>query len=230
MAQVKTQQIDFPSNTHTTPGYLAQPDDGGQYPGIVIIQEWWGLVPHIKDVAERFAREGFVVLAPDLYHGQKAGEPDEARKLAMALDRAGAVQEINAAARYLTSLSQVAPKKVGVVGWCMGGGLALSSAAHDGDIGAVVAFYGRPLSAEDSTRIHAPVLGLYGEEDASIPTQDVRTFEGVLAGTRTPHSIHIYPDAGHAFFNDTRPEAYKAEAANDAWKRTLAFFGEHLRR
>lgn len=110
----------------TTPGYLAMPAQAGRFPGIVVIQEWWGLVPHIKDVTERFARGGFVALAPDLYHGQAADEPDEARKLAMALDRERAVQEILAASRFLRSLDEVTPKKIGVVGWCMGGGLALS--------------------------------------------------------------------------------------------------------
>src|SRR3972149_443529 len=134
MTSVKTQMIEYPINAHTVPGYLALPDDAEPHPAIVVIQEWWGLVPHIKDVAERFAREGFVALAPDLYHGQAADEPDEARKLAMALDAQRAVQEIAAAARYLKKMENVAPQKVGVVGWCMGGGLALSAAAHHADL------------------------------------------------------------------------------------------------
>jgi carboxymethylenebutenolidase len=152
--------IEFPINAHTAPGYLAQPVDGAPHPGIVVIQEWWGLAPHIKDVAERLAREGFVALAPDLYHGQAADEPDEARKLAMALDANRAVQEIAAAARYLTKMENVAPPKVGVVGWCMGGGLSLSTAAHHADlIGAAVVFYGRPLTASDTAKLQVPVLG-----------------------------------------------------------------------
>src|SRR5512136_3023370 len=116
MANIKTHMIEFPINAHSAPGYLAQPDDTQTHPGIVVIQEWWGLVPHITDVAERFAREGFVALAPDLYHGQAASEPDEARKRAMALDRNRAVAEILAAAQYLETLKEVEPKKIGVVG------------------------------------------------------------------------------------------------------------------
>ena len=228
MSNVKTQMIDFPSNGGTTPGYLAQPDDASQHPGIVVIQEWWGLVPHIKDVAERFAREGFVALAPDLYHGQASTEPDEARKLAMGLDAARAVEEITAAARYLKSLATVSPRQIGTVGWCMGGGLSLSAAAHNGDIGAAVAFYGRPLSASDTAKLHVPVLGLYGEEDQGIPPEAVRTFEQELQKNQIPHEIHIYPDAGHAFFNDTRPHIYKPEAAQDAWQKTLAWFRKYL--
>ena len=176
MRTLKIRMVEFPSNSHTTPGYLAQPDDLDRHPAIVVIQEWWGLVPHIKDVAERFAREGFIALAPDLYHGQATTEPDEARKLAMALDRARAVQEITAAARYLQGMNLVRPRQVGVVGWCMGGGLALSTAAHDGDVGAAVAFYGQPLAAGDTARLHVPVLGLYAEFDHGISVDAVRAF------------------------------------------------------
>lgn len=228
MSALITKMIDFPSNEHTTPGYLARPDDEAQHPGLVVIQEWWGLLPHIKDVAERFARAGFVALAPDLYHGQKAEEPDEAQKLAMALDRERAVAEILAAAHHLQEMDQVALKKIGVVGWCMGGGLSLSAAASsEGEIGAAVAFYGRPLSADDTAKIEAPVLGLYGEEDAGIPVEDVRAFEEELKAHQIPHEIHVYEGAQHAFFNDTR-QAYHPEAAQDAWEKTLAWFRRHL--
>jgi carboxymethylenebutenolidase len=226
---IKTHLIDFPINTHTIPGYLAQPDDNHAHPAIVVIQEWWGLVPHIKDVAERFAREGFIALAPDLYHGHAADEPDEARKLAMALDANRAVQEIAAAARYLKKLDNVAPKMIGTIGWCMGGGLSLSAAAHSADlIGATVAFYGRPLTAGDTAKLQAPVLGLYAEHDHGIPVEAVHAFEDELKKQRVPHEIHLYPGVQHAFFNDTRPHIYNAAAAGDAWQKTLAWFREYL--
>jgi carboxymethylenebutenolidase len=188
--------ITYPANAHETPAYLARPGEDGSQAAVVVLQEWWGLVPHIKDVANRFAREGFIALAPDLYHGEKAEEPDEAQKLAMALDRERAVAEIVAAVHYLQQTEAVAPGKVGVVGWCMGGGLALSTAAASDLVGAAVAFYGRPLAEAD-------------------------TEHGV------PHEVHIYPGAGHAFFNDTRP-VYDAAAAGDAWQRTLAWFRRYL--
>jgi len=180
-------------------------------------------------VAERFAREGFTALAPDLYHGQAADEPDEARKLAMALDATRAVQEIAAAARYLKKLDNVTPKMIGTVGWCMGGGLSLSTAAHNADlIGAAVAFYGRPLTAGDTAKLQAPVLGLYAEHDHSIPVEAVHAFEEELKKHHTPHEIHLYPGVQHAFFNNTRPHIYNAAAAGDAWQKTLAWFREYL--
>ena len=224
---IKTQMIDFPSNGQTTPGYLAQPDDANQHPAIVVIQEYWGLVPHIKDVAERFAREGFIALAPDLYHGQVAEEPDEARKMAMALDRNRAVMEINSAAKYLRSLA-AAPKKIGVVGWCMGGALALSTGASSTDLGAIVAFYGRPLSVADTAKVRAPVLGLYAEKDHGIPPEAVKAFDEELSDVGVVHEIQIYPNVQHAFFNDTRPGIYDSAAAQDAWRRTLDWFRKYL--
>jgi carboxymethylenebutenolidase len=227
MKRIDTQMIEFPINTHAVPGYLAQPGDGQMHSGIVVIQEWWGLVPHIKDVAERFAREGFVALAPDLYHGQASEEPDEARKLAMALDANRAVQEIAAAARYLKKTGSV--PQVGVVGWCMGGGLSLSTAAHHGDIiAAAVAFYGRPLTPGDAAKLTVPVLGLYAEYDHSIPVEAVQAFEEELQRHHVPHEIHVYPSAQHAFFNNTRPVIYNAAAAQDAWQKTLTWFGKYL--
>ncbi|MBI5034099.1 MAG: dienelactone hydrolase family protein [Chloroflexi bacterium] len=225
---IKTQMIDFPSNGQTTPGYLAQPDDANKHPAIVVIQEWWGLVPHIKDVAERFAREGFIALAPDLYHGQTTDEPDEARKLAMALDRNRAVMEISAAAKYLASLDVVQPKKIGVVGWCMGGGLALSTAASSTDIGAAICFYGRPLSVADTAKLRAPVLGLYAEKDQGIPPEAAQAFDTELSDVGVVHQIHIYPGAHHAFFNDSRPGIHNPDAAQDAWRRTLDWFRKYL--
>jgi carboxymethylenebutenolidase len=231
MSKIKAEMIDYPINSHATPGYLAQSDDDANapHPGVVVIQEWWGLVPHIKAVAERFAREGFIALAPDLYHGQAADEPDEARKLAMGLDANRAVQEIAAAARYLKNLDRVEPKKVGVVGWCMGGGLSLSTAAHHADlIGAAIAFYGRPLSAGDTAKLQVPVLGLYAEHDHGIPVAAVKAFEDELKAQHIQHEIHIYAGADHAFFNDSRPHIYKPEAAADAWQKTLAWFRQYL--
>jgi carboxymethylenebutenolidase len=227
--KIDTRIIEFPINAHSAPGYLAQPMDGQAHPGVVVIQEWWGLVPHIKDVAERFAREGFVAVAPDLYHGEAADEPDEARKLAMALDANRAVQEIAAAARYLKKMSHVAPQKVGVVGWCMGGGLSLSTAANHADlIGAAVVFYGRPLTASDTAKLQVPVLGLYAEHDHGIPVEAVTAFEAEMQKQRVLHEVHVYPGASHAFFNDTRPQIYQAEAAQNAWQKTLAWFRTYL--
>jgi carboxymethylenebutenolidase len=224
---VKANMIEFPSNGQSTPGYLARPDDGQQYPAVVVIQEWWGLVPHIKEVAERLAAEGYIALAPDLYYGQTADEPDEARKLKMAMDRDRAVAEIGAAARYLKAMDSVNPKRVGVVGWCLGGGLSLSAAAENGDIAAAVCFYGQPLSEADTARLRVPILGLFASEDHGISVADVQAFEEELDRHGVPHEIHVYDGVHHAFFNDTRP-VYDPAAAEDAWRRTLGWFQTYL--
>lgn len=228
MAEISNSMIEFLSNDHITPGYLAQPEGARRFPALIVIQEWWGLVPHIKDVVDRFAEEGFVALAPDLYHGQAASEPDEARKLSMELDRERAIAEIVAAIHYLQSLDQVMPKAIGVVGFCMGGSLTIATAAASRDVGAAAAFYGMPGDLGIVGTIQAPLLGLYGQEDHGIPVDLVRSLEQELQQHGVVHEIHIYAGAGHAFFNDSRPHIYDPDAAQDAWERTLRWFRQHL--
>jgi carboxymethylenebutenolidase len=228
MNKVKTQIVNFPSNEHTTPGYFVQPDDDEKHPALVTIQEWWGLVPHIKDVAERFAREGFIALAPDLYHGKSSVEPDEARKLAMELDRDRAVKEISDAIKHVKGLEAVHPKKIGVVGWCMGGSLTISTAAYSSDLGAAVAFYGFPRDLSIVKNIEAPILGLFAEHDHGISVDMVHFLDEELTQNGVTHEFHIYPGTEHAFFNDTRPHIYNPEAAQDAWEKTLKWFRKYL--
>jgi carboxymethylenebutenolidase len=208
-------------------GYLARPQGDEAKPAIVVIQEWWGLNDHIKDVANRFAGEGFVALAPDLYHGVVATEPDEARKLVMELDMAQAVKEIQRGIDFLQEQSYVVGPKVGVVGFCMGGGLALQTALAEADLGAAVAFYGRPLAPDQAGQVKAPVLGLYGAEDQGIPVADVEAMDTALKEAGVESEVQVYEGAGHAFFNDTAP-SYNADAAKDAWPRTLDWFRKHL--
>ena len=227
MTEIKAEMIEYISENGKTPGYLSYPANAGEFPGVIVIQEWWGLVPHIQDVSQRFAREGFVALAPDLYHGQVADEPDEARKLAMELDRTRAVDEIIAAIQHLQGLASVAPKKIGVVGWCMGGWLAIATAAANTDVGAVVVYYGNPGDLSFVPKIQAPLLGLYGQYDHGIPVDLVRSFESALNERGIANEIHIYPGAQHAFFNDTSSR-YNKEAAELAWERTITFLKQKL--
>jgi len=222
--------IDFSGNGDRVPGYLAKPDGSGPFPGVVVIQEWWGLDDHIQDVTNRFAREGFAALAPDLYRGQVAKEPDEARKLAMELDHPKAIKDIQGAVDYLIAQPFVQPKKAGVVGFCMGGGLSLLMSYTGKNLGAVVVFYGRgELDDAKAQQVSAPLLGLFGEADQGIPVEGVRANERKLQAHGKTAEFVIYPGAPHAFFNDTRPHIYHKEAAEDAWRRTLAWFREHLR-
>lgn len=220
--------IEFPSNGGTTPGFLATPATP-HAPGLVLIQEWWGLVSHIKDVATRAAAEGFVVLAPDLYHGEQAKSPDRAGKMLMALDIPRAAEEILAAGDYLAAQPAVEPKRVGVMGFCMGGQLALYAAQeYPQRFGAAVDFYGiHPNVKVDPARVTVPVLLHFAERDKSVPVDSARSFAARLIEGKGPVEVHYY-DADHAFFNDTRPEVYNEEGAELAWQRTLAFLRHHL--
>jgi carboxymethylenebutenolidase len=222
------EMVQFPFAGGTTGGYLAVPEQGSG-PGVIVIQEWWGLVDHIKDVCDRFAAEGFVALAPDMYHGKSAKSPDEAGKLMMALRIDEAERDLSAAVDYLETQDSTTSNKVGVVGFCMGGALALYAASKNSKIGACVVFYGiHPKVKPDLPNLEAPVLGNYGEKDHSVPPAVVHDLEQQLKDLGKQVDMKIYEGADHAFFNDTRAEVYDAEASADAWQRTLAFLREHL--
>lgn len=219
--------VQFPANGTTASGYLATPT-GGPGPGVLVIQEWWGLVQHIKNVCDRLAAEGFTALAPDLYHGQTAKEPTEAEKLFMALNIGQAEKDLRGAIQYLVGRSSTT--RVGVVGFCMGGQLALFAATLNPAIGACVNFYGiHPHVKPDFTRLQCPVLGLYAERDAFVTPEVARQVHAAILAAGKTSEIHIYPGVDHAFFNDDRPDVYNRAAAEDAWRRTLAFFRQHLR-
>ena len=219
--------VEFPSNGRTTQGYLSTPATR-KGPGVVVIQEWWGLVGHIKNVCDRFAAAGYSALAPDLYHGQTASEPDGAGKLFMALHIGGAEKDLSGAARYLAGHSSTA--KLGAVGFCMGGQLALFAGCTNASIGAVVDFYGiHPNVKPDYGKLSGPVLGLFAEKDAFVTPQTAREVEAAIKKAGKPVEVHIYPNVDHGFFNDERPDVYDKAAAEDAWRRTLAHFSNHLR-
>jgi carboxymethylenebutenolidase len=222
------EMVQFPFAGGNTGGYLSIPESGSG-PGVVVIQEWWGLVDHIKEVCDRFAGEGFVALAPDLYHGKTTKSPDEAGKLMMAMRIDEAERDLASAVEYLSSHDSVTSKKIGVVGFCMGGALSLYTATKNPNIGASVVFYGgHPRVKPDLPNLSAPVLGLYGERDRSVTPDSVRRLENQLKDLGKPFEFVIYPGADHAFFNDTRPEVYNAGAAADAWRRTIEFLRQHL--
>lgn len=223
------EMIEFPSNGSTDQGYLAMPKAVAG-PGVVVIQEWWGLVPHIKDVCDRFAAAGFAALAPDLYRGKHVSEPDEAGKemMALQLDRAGrdmsgAVDELRRRCDHDT---------VGVVGFCMGGGLALVLATQRPDaIAACVAFYGVipwPEAQPDYSKMRAHVLAHIAERDDFFGPDAAAALEAQLKDLGLDVEFHIYPETDHAFFNDTRPEVHDAAASALAWQRTIDFLHTHL--
>lgn len=228
------ESIEFPSNGKTCVGYLATPESTG--PGVVVIQEWWGLVDHIKEVAERFAADGFVALAPDLYGGSATKEPDEASKLMMDLNAEQAAKDLGGAVDFLLSHDRVSPNKVGSVGFCMGGTLSLWLASL-GPIDAAVVYYGGPFKVQpEYSKIRGPVLGQFAEHDEWASPQFAENLFKDLTAAGVDAEYHVYAGTEHAFFNDTRIQdnpkrvgSFDEAAAKQSWERTLEFFGKHLR-
>jgi carboxymethylenebutenolidase len=223
------QRVEFPSSSQSCQGAFAAPLSG-RGPAVVVIQEWWGLVPHIEDLVDRFAAEGFAAVAPDLYHGKATKSPDEAQKLLMELDVDRAGRDIAAAGEWLLTRPECSSSTYGVVGFCMGGALAQFTATKEKKVGAAVSFYGgfRKVTPEWSN-LNAPLLLIYGAEDKGVPPEQGQKLADQLESAGKNVELIVYPGAGHAFFNDERKEVYKADAAADAWRRVLAFFREHLR-
>jgi len=223
--------VTFPSNGSSAEGYLAVPE-GGSGPGVIVIQEWWGLVPHIKEVCDRFAAAGYVALAPDLYHGETTTEPDEAGKLMMALNIERATKDMDGAVDYLRGHDAVTSEGLGVIGFCMGGGLALALAAHRPDaIKAAAPFYGVipwPDLQPDYAQLEAVVRGHFAELDGFFGPDLARGLEQQLRDLGKDAQITIHEGADHAFFNDTRPDVYKPECAAEAWASTLELFSSVL--
>ena len=220
--------VEFPSNGKKASGYLAI-SATGKGPGVIVIQEWWGLVPHIKDVCDRFAAAGYVALAPDMYHGAVAKSPDEAGKYMMSLQIDEAEKDLRGACQYLQNHEATSGSKIGTIGFCMGGALSLYAASKNPQVGACVVFYGiHPNVKPDLDALRAPVLGLYAERDGFVTPAIAKDLGDQLNKRGKTAEMHIYPDVDHAFFNDTRPEVYNQAAAQDAWRRVLDFFSKNL--
>ncbi|MEM9454149.1 MAG: dienelactone hydrolase family protein [Myxococcota bacterium] len=221
------EMIEFAANGGTAAGYLATPPSG-QGPGLIVIQEWWGLVDHIKEVADRFAAEGFVALAPDLYRGDNTTDPDEAGRKLMALDIAQTGKDLRGAADHLLGLDAVTPKKVGALGFCMGGQLALFAATEHDQVSACVNFYGiHPNVGPDFSKLRCPVLAHFANDDGFVTPDNARALIEEIRGAGGTIDPHFY-EAGHAFFNDSRPDAYAEGPAKQAWERSLEYLRANL--
>jgi carboxymethylenebutenolidase len=218
------QRVEFPSNGHSCSGYI-----GGSGPGIVVIQEWWGLVPHIEDIVERFAAEGFTAIAPDLFHGKTTTAPDEAMRLLMELDADRAEREIAGAGAYLLGRPECTSKAYGVVGFCMGGALAQYAATKQQNVGAAVSFYGGfKKVASDWANLSAPMMLIYAEDDKGVPVEQGRALAKQLEEMGKSVELVSYPGTNHAFFNDTGAN-YNEDAARDAWRRAIEFFRANVK-
>jgi carboxymethylenebutenolidase len=225
--------VHFPSNGDTAEGYLALPP-GGRGPGVIVIQEWWGLVPQIKTTVDRFAAAGFIALAPDLYHGVQVpnDEPDDAAKEMMAMDIERAARDMAGAVDFLHEHVGVNGRGIGVIGFCVGGGLALwLGSLRPGVVSAIAPFYGLlpwPNAQPDYSKITAKVQGHYAENDDFAPPSGVEELNRTLSDAGVEAEFFITSGVGHAYFNETRPEAYNETAATIAWDRVTQFFHAEL--
>lgn len=225
------EMVEFPSNGSQGQGYLAAAPGGG--PGVIVIQEWWGLVPHIREVCDRFAAAGFTALAPDLYRGEHTTEPDEAGKLMMALNVDRAVADMGGAIDFLRGHEAVTSDGVGVIGFCMGGGLALVLACRRPDaVAACAPFYGLipwEGAQPDWSALACPVRGHYAADDGFFGPAAVAELQATLDGLGKDAQLVVHPGVGHAFFNDHRPEVHDAAESTKAWDATVAFFRDAIR-
>ena len=221
--------------------YVAQPKDGGSYPGVVVIQEAFGVNDHIKKVTERIAAEGYVAIAPDIYHreAERVIPYAEMTKAIAALQRvvdSKAMEDVGAAIAHLKSQGNVKAGSIGVTGFCMGGRLTyLAAAHHANDVKCAVPFYGggipmgNPSPLGRTKEIKCPMYLFFGAKDQLIPKEHVDQIKAELTAHKVPFQMEVYPDAGHGFFCDDRPMSYNEGAAKDAWEKTKAFLAQHLK-
>jgi carboxymethylenebutenolidase len=230
MPVVHTTKMDLQVNGSGAYAYVSQPDDDAQHPGLVLIQEWWGIEPHIIDLSQKLATEGFVVAVPDLYHGKVATEPNDAMRMVMMIrenvDRAAT--EIIGALNTVKAMPNVEPKKIGLIGFCVGGFLTYTVASRYPDLAAVVPFYGAGYdpSPEEVAQVNAPVLAVYGSQDQSVPQEQIEKIEHLYKEAGKDITVKVY-DAGHAFLNPVHGMGNE-QAASEAWPLAIRFLKEHL--
>jgi carboxymethylenebutenolidase len=235
-AQVKTRMITIKSGDEDIQAFLAEPEGKGPHPGLVVIQEWWGLNDWIKDNAKRLAAKGFVALAPDLYRGKVATEMKTAAALAKGLPADRAVRDLKASVDYLAAQPNVDKGRIGSIGWCMGGGYSLQLALADPRIMACVICYGRVINDPDKLKsLKAKVIGVFGVEDKGIPAAGVREFEATLrkVGVKT-EAFHLFNGAGHGFMREGTSAlpnpAYREMQAREAWQIIEGFLVRNLKK
>ena len=222
--EVETIQVNYFDDSQ---GFLAKPTLEGQFPGVIMIHEWWGLNDNIKEMAKKLASHGYVVLAVDLYNGNVATTSDEARQLISSFDQNFGIENMNSAAGYLVDIHNAGT--LGSIGWCFGGGQSLNLALNNENMDATIIYYGQ-LQTDPTvlSSINWPVLGIFGELDQGIPVETVKNFESSLNALSIPNSIHIYPNVDHAFANPSG-DRYAPDESKDAWKKTLDFLNNNLK-
>ena len=231
MAVVRTRNVDLKVNGDGAYAFIAEPDDNAKHPGVVLIQEWWGIEPHIRDLAQKLAAAGFVVAVPDLFHGKIPTEPNDAQKMVMMIrgnvDKA--TREIIGALETVKAMPNVEPKKPGLMGFCVGGFMTYIVASRYHDLGAVVPFYGGGYdpTPEEVAKVNAPVLAFYGSRDNGIPMRQIQKIERMYKEAGKDFTVKVY-DAGHAFINPDHGMGNE-KAAREAWPVAVNFLKEKLK-
>ncbi|MGA9772391.1 MAG: dienelactone hydrolase family protein [Blastocatellia bacterium] len=220
--------VEFEVNGQMGTGYLIGSDRAEKLPGLIVIQEWWGLTDHIKDIAGRFAEAGYVVLAPDLYDGKVTKDPEQAGQYMQNLDQNRALQILDSAVDFLSRQPNVKADSIGVTGFCMGGTFAILLASRNRNIKASAPFYGDVPSDDVLKNLSAPVLFIGAENDPWITQEKMNRLKDAIEKYGKVGEVKVYSGVGHAFFNDTRPDAYNKEAAEDAWQKVTQFLSEKL--
>jgi len=225
-----TQTVQYKSGDDTVSGYLALPAGGGRHPAIIVIHEYWGLNDWIKQNAQKFADQGYVALAVDLYRGGVASTPGDAQELMRALPKDRAARDLEAAFTYLAARPDVDASRIASVGWCMGGTYSFQVAIHEPTLAACVVNYGAPpTDAAEIAAIHAPILGNFGADDRGITPDAVNAFKQAATAGGKSVDFKEYDGAGHAFENPSNAGGYRPEAAADAWNRIDAFLAKELK-
>lgn len=232
VAAFAQEAVRYKSGNETVKAVLYKPKNaGGKLPAIVVIHEWWGLTPWVKEQAQKFASQGYVTLAIDLYRGKSTTDPEVAHELMRGVPQDRSLRDLKAAADYLRSRPDVDAARVGSIGWCMGGGYSLALAENDPKLKAAFINYGA-VSTEASTLrpIRAAIYGIWGGLDQGISPDDVRAFAAKMKSLGKDIQIKIYADAGHGFENPNNKAGYVAADAQDAFKRQTDFFAAKLKK
>ena len=228
-AAPETSFVQLGSGEQAAGAFVAWPAGRQAAPGIVVVHEWWGLNGQIRDVARRLSSQGYIAIVPDLYHGKVASDPMKAHELVRGLEETEALGTLEAAVAWVRAQPRGAKSRVGVIGFCMGGGLAQNLALQDPGVSAVVMFYGSPeTDPEKLAKLKGALQAHYGELDEGIPVKRVDEFRAAFQKSGRSAEIYVYPGAGHAFMHEGLP-SYRPDAARQAWARTLSFFQKHLR-
>jgi carboxymethylenebutenolidase len=226
------EEVTFKSGDEMATAFLARPEGKGPFPAVVVIHEWWGLNDWVKARARDLAKQGYIALAPDLYHGKATKDQAEAHQLMMGAPPERSERDLRAAFDFLAQRPEVRKDRIGAIGWCMGGRWSLALAVAEPRLAAAVAYYGAPpTEASSIAKIKAPVLGNYGGDDKGPSPETVRAFEAAMKKAGKSIDVKIYDGAGHAFANEDNPwGGYREAAAKDAWARTTKFLAEHLKK